>query len=299
MKKPVFTGASVAIVTPFTPAGGIDFEEFKKIIDYQIDNGTDCITIVGTTGEASALHDEEHCAAIEFGVQYVNHRVPVVAGAGSNHTDYAIHLTQFAAKCGADAVLSVTPYYNKTTQRGLIAHFTQIADSADIPVILYNVPSRTGMAFAPQTLLELSKHPNINGVKEASGNFSAIAESMALCGNELNFWSGNDDQIVPLMAMGGKGVISVLSNVEPRGTHEIAAACLRGDFAEAARLQLAYMPLIQALFTEVNPIPVKAGMELLGWTMGGLRMPLVDLSDEHKALLKKELDAAGCKMQNA
>lgn len=297
MKKPVFTGTSVAIVTPYGRDGKIDYEEFKKLIDYQIDHGTDSITIVGTTGEGSALTDEEHRATIAFGVEHVNHRVPVVAGAGSNHTDYAISLTKFAAECGADAALSVTPYYNKTTQRGLIAHFTQVADSADIPIILYNVPSRTGISFTPATYLELSKHPLINGAKEASGNFSMIAEAMHLCGDELNFWSGNDDQIVPLMSLGGKGVISVLSNVAPQATHDIAAACLAGDFKAAAKLQLDYMPLINALFTEVNPIPVKAAMEYLGWQMGGLRMPLVPLSEEHLAVLKREMDAMGCKIE--
>lgn len=296
MKKPVFTGASVAIVTPFGADGAINYDEFRKIIDHQIANGTDSITIMGTTGESSALHDDEHREAIRFGVEYVNHRVPVVCGAGSNHTDYAISLTQHAAACGADAVLSVTPYYNKTTQRGLVAHFTAIADSANIPVILYNVPSRTGISFTPETYLALSKHPNINGVKEASGNFSMIAEAMHLCGDAMNFWSGNDDQIVPIMALGGKGVISVLSNVAPRATHDMADACLRDDFAAAARLQLAYMPLINALFTEVNPIPVKAAMQELGWSMGGLRMPLVPLSEEHLALLKREMRAMDCKI---
>lgn len=297
MKKPVFTGASVAIITPFGADGKIDFAEFGRMIDYQIDHGTDSITIVGTTGEASTLHDDEHRAAIAFGVKHVNHRVPVVAGTGANHTDYAVSLTKFAAECGADAALSVTPYYNKTTQRGLIAHFTAVADSADIPVILYNVPSRTGISFTPATYLELSKHPRINGVKEASGNFSMIAEAMHICGDALNVWSGNDDQIVPLMSLGGKGVISVLSNVAPQATHDIAAACLAGDYKTAAKIQLDYMPLINALFTEVNPIPVKAAMEHLGWQVGGLRMPLVPLSEEHLAQLVREMDAMGCKIE--
>ncbi len=297
MKHPVFTGASVAVITPFTQTGQVDYAEFKKILDYQIAHGTDAITIVGTTGESSSLHDKEHREVLAFGVEYINHRVPVIAGTGSNHTDYAVALTQFAKECGADAVLSVTPYYNKTTQRGLIKHFETIADSADIPVILYNVPSRTGMTIRPETYLTLSKHPNINGAKEASGDFSAIAEAMHLCGDDLNFWSGNDDQIVPLMAMGGKGVISVLSNVAPQVSHDIAAACLAGDFQEATRLQLHYLPLINALFTEVNPIPVKAGMELLGWQTGDVRMPLVSLSEEHRALLQRTLDAFGCTIQ--
>lgn len=295
MKKPIFTGASVAIVTPFTETGAVDFEQLKKLIDYQIAHKTDSITLAGTTGEASALHDEEHRELIAFGVKYINHRVPVICGAGSNHTDYAIELTKFSAEVGADAVLSVTPYYNKTTQAGLVRHFTDIADCADIPVILYNVPSRTGMCFTPETYRTLSKHPRINGVKEASGNFTLIAESMNLCGDEMNFWSGNDDQVVALAALGGKGVISVLSNIAPEVSHEIAAACLAGDFKKGAALQLQYMPLINALFTETNPIPVKAAMEHLGWNMGGLRLPLVPLGDTHRALLEKEMDAAGCK----
>jgi 4-hydroxy-tetrahydrodipicolinate synthase len=294
MKKPVFTGAAVAIITPFLPDGEINYDEFRKIIDYQLAHGTDAVVIMGTTGEASAIDDRQHREAIAFCCDYVNHRVPVIAGAGSNHTDYAISLTKFSKECGADAVLSVTPYYNKTTQRGLIAHFTAIADSADIPVILYNVPSRTGLSFTADTYYQLSKHPNINGVKEASGNFSLLVESMALCGDQMNFWSGNDDQIVPLMSLGGKGVISVLSNVCPQEAHDITQYCLNGDFAKAAQMQRDYLPLINALFCEVNPIPVKKAMELLGWNVGDVRLPLVALSDEHTALLKREMEKMGC-----
>ena len=213
MKKPVFTGACVAIVTPFRATGEINYDEFKEIIDYQIAHGTDAITIMGTTGESSAIPDKEHREAIAFGCEYVNGRVPVIAGAGSNDTAYAADMTRHAASCGADAVLSVTPYYNKTTQRGLIHHFNTIADASDCPVILYNVPSRTGMGITADTYAALSKHPNINGVKEASGNFSLIAEAMALCGGELNFWSGNDDQVVPLMAMGEIGRASCRERV--------------------------------------------------------------------------------------
>ena len=268
MKKPVFTGACVAIVTPFRATGEINYDEFKEIIDYQIAHGTDAITIMGTTGESSAIPDKEHREAIAFGCEYVNGRVPVIAGAGSNDTAYAADMTRHAASCGADAVLSVTPYYNKTTQRGLIHHFNTIADASDCPVILYNVPSRTGMGITADTYAALSKHPNINGVKEASGNFSLIAEAMALCGGELNFWSGNDDQVVPLMAMGGIGVISVLSNVCPQETHDLTALCFEGKYQEAMALQLKYLELINALFCEVNPIPVKKAMELLGWQVG-------------------------------
>ena len=206
MKKPVFTGAGVAIITPFKSTGEVNYEEFGRIIDYQIAHHTDAIIVCGTTGEASALHDKEHREVLSWCCEYVNHRVPVIAGTGSNDTAYAIELTKFAAECGADAGLSVTPYYNKTTQRGLIAHYTAIADCCDLPIVLYNVPSRTGVSFTADTLYELSKHPNINGLKAASGNFSLLAETMAKCGDNLNVWSGNDDQIVPMMSLGAKEI---------------------------------------------------------------------------------------------
>lgn len=296
MKKPVFTGAGVAIITPFTSTGEVNYDEFKKILDYQIAHGTDAIIIVGTTGESSTMTLKEHAEVVDFGCSYVAGRVPVVAGAGSNDTAAAVELTREAAKSGADAVLSVTPYYNKTTQRGLIAHFQAIADCSDCPVILYNVPSRTGLSISPETYKVLSEHPNINGSKEASGNFSLLAEAMHLCGDNMNFWSGNDDQIVPLMSMGGKGVISVLSNVAPAQTHKLTQLCLEGKFDEASRLQIDYMPLIKALFCEVNPIPVKKAMELLGWQVGDVRLPLVGVTAEHEALLRRELDKMGCKI---
>mgnify|MGYP005755577821 FL=1 len=296
MKKPVFTGAGVAIITPFTSTGEVNYDEFKKILDYQIDHGTDATIIVGTTGESSTMTLKEHAEVVDFGCSYVAGRVPVVAGAGSNDTAAAVELTREAAKSGADAVLSVTPYYNKTTQRGLIAHFQAIADCSDCPVILYNVPSRTGLSISPETYKVLSEHPNINGSKEASGNFSLLAEAMHLCGDNMNFWSGNDDQIVPLMSMGGKGVISVLSNVAPAQTHKLTQLCLEGKFDEASRLQIDYMPLIKALFCEVNPIPVKKAMELLGWQVGDVRLPLVGVTAEHEALLRRELDKMGCKI---
>lgn len=296
MKKPVFTGAAVAIVTPFTASGDVNYDEFKKIIDHQIDHGTDAIVIVGTTGESSAMTLKEHAEVVDFGCSYIAGRVPVVAGAGSNDTAAAIELTREAATSGADAVLSVTPYYNKTTQRGLIAHFEAIADCSDCPVILYNVPSRTGLSIAAETYAALSKHPNINGAKEASGNFSLLTEAMHLCGDEMNFWSGNDDQIVPLMATGGKGVISVLSNVAPAETHKLTQLCFEGKYEEARRMQLDYLPLINALFCEVNPIPVKKAMEILGWKVGDLRLPLVGVTEEHEALLRRELERMGCKI---
>ena len=246
MKNPVFTGAGVAIITPFKSTGEVNYEEFGRIIDHQIAHGTDAIIVCGTTGESSTLHDKEHREVVAWCCEYVNHRVPVVAGVGSNDTAYAIELTKFAKECGADGGLSVTPYYNKTTQRGLLAHYTAIADSCDLPIVLYNVPSRTGVCFAADTLYELSKHPNINGLKAASGNFSLLAEVMAKCGDELNVWSGNDDQIVPLMALGGKGVISVLSNVAPQETHDLTQLCFENRYPEAAKMQFKYHNLIDA-----------------------------------------------------
>lgn len=296
MKNPIFTGAGVAIITPFKANGDVNYEEFGRIIDHQIAHGTDAIIVCGTTGESSALHDEEHRQVVAWCCEYVNHRVPVIAGVGSNDTNYAISLTKFAKEYGADGGLSVTPYYNKTTQRGLIAHYTAIADSCDLPIILYNVPSRTGVNFTADTLKVLSEHPNINGLKEASGDFSLLAETMAKCGDELNIWSGNDDQIVPIMALGGKGVISVLSNVAPQETHDLTQLCLENQYPEAAAMQLKFHALISALFCEVNPIPVKKAMELIGWNAGPLRLPLVEASEDHIARIKRELEATGCKI---
>ena len=236
MKQPIFTGANVAIITPMT-ATGVNYPEFKRIIDDQINRGIDSITICGTTGEGSTLTDKEHKDTIQFCIDYVNGRVPVIAGTGSNDTRYAVELGKFASQAGADGLLTVTPYYNKTTQQGLIKHFYTLADATTTPIVVYNVPSRTGMTIKPETYFELSKHPNINGAKEASGDFSLLAEAMRLCGDELNFWSGNDDMIVPLMAMGGKGVISVLANVAPDIAHGIAQKCLDGQYAEAREMQ--------------------------------------------------------------
>lgn len=292
MKKPIFTGASVAIITPMTETG-VNYPEFKRIIDDQINRGIDSITICGTTGEGSTLTDKEHKEAIQFGVDYVNGRVPVIAGTGSNDTQYALELCKFASAAGADGLLTVTPYYNKATQQGLIKHFNMLADATNTPIILYSVPSRTGVTIQPKTYQALSKHPNINGAKEATGDFSLLAEAMRLCGDELNFWSGNDDMIVPLMAMGGKGVISVLANVAPDAAHNIAQLCLDGDYAKARELQLQYLDLINALFIEVNPIPVKMAMRFLGWDVGELRMPLCDMTDEHIVQLKQVMTEAG------
>ena len=293
MKKPVFTGAAVAIITPMRADGSVDYEELGRIIDDQIDNGTDAIVICGTTGESPTMTDEEHTACIRYAVKKTAGRVPVIAGTGSNDTKYAIWLSRQAQADGADALLLVTPYYNKTSQAGLIAHYTAIADAVDLPCILYNVPSRTGCNLTAASLKQLAKHPNINAVKEASGNISQVAEIAAACGEELNIYSGNDDQIVPLLALGGKGVISVLSNVAPRYTHDICAKWFAGDTAGSLAMQLAALPLCKALFADVNPIPVKWAMNRLGWHAGACRLPLVAPYEAVQAQLDSALRAFG------
>ena len=288
MKPIVFTGAAVAIITPFNE-NGIDFDCFGKIIDDQIENGTDAIVVCGTTGESATMPDEEHLSAIEYCVKRVNKRVPVIAGTGTNDTPHCIKLSKGAQALGADALLLVTPYYNKTTQRGLVAHYKMIAESVDIPIILYNVPSRTGVNILPETLKELSKVPNIVAVKEASGNISQVAKITELCGDDMIIYSGNDDQIVPVMSLGGKGVISVLSNVAPKETHDIVDLYLKGDVKGSLKLQLEAIELIDALFIEVNPIPVKTAMNMLGYNAGSLRMPLYEMSDANKEALRKAM----------
>ena len=293
MKKPVFTGAAVAIITPMRAGGSVDYEELGRIIDDQIDNGTDAIVICGTTGESPTMTDEEHTACIRYAVKKTAGRVPVIAGTGSNDTKYAIWLSRQAQADGADALLLVTPYYNKTSQAGLIAHYTAIADAVDLPCILYNVPSRTGCNLTAASLKQLAKHPNINAVKEASGNISQVAEIAAACGEELNIYSGNDDQIVPLLALGGKGVISVLSNVAPRYTHDICAKWFAGDTAGSLAMQLAALPLCKALFADVNPILVKWAMNRLGWHAGACRLPLVAPDEAVQAQLDSALRAFG------
>ena len=293
MKKTVFLGSGVAIATPMKANGAIDFEELGRLIDFQIENHTDSIVICGTTGESSTMTDEEHVECIAYAVKRTAGRVPVVAGAGSNDTNYAIWLSKEAEAAGADALLQVTPYYNKATQKGLIAHFTAIADATTLPVILYNVPSRTGCNIQPETYAQLCRHPNIVATKEASGDISAIAKTAALCGDELTIYSGNDDQIVPIMALGGKGVISVLANVAPRATHDICAAFLEGDAARSRELQLKYLPLIGALFTEVNPIPVKEALNLMGFAAGPCRLPMTPLEEHHREILEREMKQAG------
>ena len=293
MKQPVFTGAAVAIITPMHADGTVNFEELGRIIDDQIAHGTDAIVICGTTGESAALNHEEHVECIRFAVKHTAKRVPVIAGTGSNDTAFAIEISKEAEEAGADALLLVTPYYNKTSQAGLIAHYTAIANAVTLPCIIYNVPSRTGVNLQPATLAELAKLPNVNAVKEASGNISQVADVAALCGEELNIYSGNDDQIVPILSLGGKGVISVVSNVKPELVHNCCKAWFDGDTAKARALQLEMLPLCDALFCEVNPIPVKYAMNVLGWEAGECRLPLVEPSDAHKEQIEQALQAAG------
>ena len=293
MKNPVFTGAGVAIITPMYEDGSINFDELGRIIEDQIAHHTDAIIICGTTGECSTMTDEEQLAAIKYTVDVVNHRVPVIAGAGSNDTDHGCALAAKSAECGADALLMVTPYYNKTTQAGLVAHFTAMAEAGGIPVIMYNVPSRTGLNIAPETALELSKHPLINGIKEASGNISQVAKIAQLCGDELNIYSGNDDQIVPILAMGGEGCISVLSNVLPKEAVRLCELFFSGDVRGAAALQCRLLPVIDALFSEVNPIPVKAALAKMGYGTDTLRLPLTPMEEGRRVVLLNALEAWG------
>ena len=267
----------------------MNFEEFGRIIEDQIAGGTDAIVVTGTTGEAAAMSDAEHKEAIKFVVETVGGRIPVIAGTGSNDTNYAIQLSQYAEKAGANGLLLVTPYYNKCTQGGLVKHFSKIADNVNIPSIVYNVPSRTGVNILPATYARLAEHPRINATKEASGNLAAVARIRKACGDSLNVYSGNDDEIVPILSVGGKGVISVLSNVAPKATHDMCRLYFEGKVEEAAKIQIDYMDLIEALFSEVNPIPVKTAMRLMGYKTGHLRMPLSELEPEHLEPLKKAL----------
>lgn len=294
----VFQGAGVAIVTPMYANGAVNYEKLGEILDEQVARGTDAIIICGTTGEASTLSHEEHLDVIRYAVERINHRIPVIAGTGSNCTETAIYLSTEAEKSGADALLLVTPYYNKATQKGLKLHFSQIAESVKIPVILYNVPGRTGCNLQPETIVWLVEHvENIVGVKEASGNISQVAKLMSLAKGKLELYSGNDDQIVPIMALGGCGVISVLSNVAPELAHEIAATYLAGDVKKSCELQLQAIDLIDALFCEVNPIPVKTAMNLMGKEVGPLRAPLCPMDEANEARLKKALENAGIEIK--
>ncbi len=293
MKKQIFRGSGVALITPMFADGSVNFPVLRTLLEEQIARGTDAIIICGTTGEASALNDEEHLSVIEYACKVVAGRLPVVAGTGSNDTRHAIALSCAAKERGADALLQVTPYYNKTSQAGLVRHFTAIADAVGLPVILYNVPSRTGMTIQPETYAELARHPLIVAAKEASGNFSAIAKTAALCGDSLALYSGNDDQILPILSLGGLGVISVLANVAPKETHDICQLYFDGRKEDSLTLQLRYLPLIESLFCDVNPIPVKEAMNIMGYEAGPCRMPLAALSETNSTRLRASLKEAG------
>ena len=290
----MFTGAGVAIATPFRQDGSIDYDAFDRLIEYQIENGTDAIIVCGTTGESATLSEKEHMEVVKHCIKRVNHRVPVVAGAGSNATHTAVELSKESEEFGADALLSVTPYYNKGTQDGMVRHFTAVSEAVNIPIIVYNVPSRTGSNISPQSMAKLVRETkNVRGIKDATGDLAQCAMTMHLCGDALEVFAGNDDVIVPVMALGGKGVISVLSNIAPKQTHDICIKCLEGDFKTAGKMQAEAMPLIKALFCEVNPIPVKYGLELLGFSSMSLRLPLTEMSAANRPLLEQEMKAYG------
>ncbi len=293
----IFKGAGVAIVTPMTADGEVNYEVLGEMLEAQIAGGTDAIIICGTTGESATLSEEEHSAVIRYAIKKVNKRIPVIAGTGSNCTATAIKLSKEAEKDGADGLLLVTPYYNKATQKGLIAHYTAIAKAVSLPIILYNVPSRTGCNLQPETIAALVKNvKNIVGVKEASGNISQIAKVKLLCGDDIDLYSGNDDQVVPILSLGGIGVISVLSNVAPKETHDMVMDYLNGDVDKARQMQLKAIPLIDALFSEVNPIPVKKALNLMGWEAGPLRAPLTEMEASHAEVLKKNMKDFGIKV---
>ncbi len=291
-KKMVFEGAATALVTPMNADFSVNYDRLSSLVNEQIQAGINALVICGTTGEKSTLNYADHIKVIETAVKSAKGRVPIIAGAGSNDTVYSVGLCNDAIDVGADALLMVTPYYNKTSQKGLVAHYTYVADRVNAPIILYNVPSRTGVNIQPATYKELAKHPNIVATKEANGNISSVAETRHLCGDDLTVYSGNDDQIVPLMSLGGKGVISVLSNVAPKQTVQMCKLALDGDFSAAAQLQLQFVPLINALFSDVNPIPVKEAMNLMGLQVGPARLPLIPMADDKREVLKAELKKA-------
>lgn len=292
MRTPLFTGSGVAIVTPFTKET-VDLPVLGRLLDFQLENGTDAIIVCGTTGEASTMSYHERMRTIEFCVEHVNGRVPVIAGSGSNATENAISLSRDAEHAGADGLLLVTPYYNKASQAGLIRHYLTIADAVKVPMILYDVPSRTGVTMAPETYAALAKHPNINGVKEASGNLGAIQRTRNLCPEDFFIWSGNDDETVPICALGGKGVISVVANILPAEMHTLVKLCLDNDFAQAGTLQLALKDFCDAMFCDVNPIPVKTALNLLGWDVGPLRLPLCEPSEANIQRIRQALTKMG------
>ena len=293
MKKKLFRGAATALVTPMYEDGSVNFERLSTLIDEQIEAGIDALVLCGTTGEKSTLNYEEHIAVIAAAAKTINKRVPLIAGAGSNDTKYSVGICNDAVKNGADALLMVTPYYNKTSQAGLVAHYNYVADRIDAPIILYNVPSRTGVNMLPETCAELAKHPNIIGLKEANGDIGSVVKTKHLCGDDLAIYSGNDDQIVPLLSVGGDGVISVLSNILPKETHDMCQLFFDGDIAASRDLQVKYITLINALFSDVNPIPVKEAMEILGKNVGPCRLPLINMSENKREALIAELKKAG------
>ena len=293
MRTPVFTGSCVAIATPFYANGTINYDAFGRLIEAQIAGGVDAICVCGTTGESATMTIREHIAAVDYCVEKVNHRVKVIAGAGSNDTSAAVYLSLHAQDSGADALLHVTPYYNKCTQAGLVKHYEYIADRVELPIILYNVPSRTGVSFTAESYKILSENPKINGVKEASGNFSLLAHTRHICPDDFYVWSGNDDQVVPMMALGAKGVISVVSNIAPELMVKMSHLCLENDFEAASKLQIEYMDLIDALFCEVNPIPVKEALNMMGMEAGPVRLPLCEMAEKNKAVLKAAMERAG------
>ena len=293
MKNTIFKGAGVAIVTPMKPDGSVNYDKLRSLIDYQIENGTQAIIACGTTGESPTLTHEEHVEVIKTAVEHTAGRVPVIAGTGSNDTRYALELSKEAEALGADALLMVTPYYNKTSQAGLIKHYTYVADNVNLPIILYNVPGRTGTDIKPQTYAILAEHKNIAAIKEANANINAITETMALCGNKIDLYSGCDEHILPILALGGVGVISVLSNVIPKQTNDICKYYFDGDIEKSRSLQLKYYSLIKALFSDVNPIPVKEAMNMMGFDIGKCRLPLCDMSDDAKSKLRAELERNG------
>lgn len=295
MKKNIFTGCGTAIATPFNE-DGVNLKEFKKLLEFQISEGVDAIIVCGTTGEASTMTLDEKIATIECAVKTSNGRVPIIAGTGGNNTKQVIEMSKKAESLGVDALLIVTPYYNKTTQAGLIAHYTAIAKEVTLPIILYSVPSRTGVNILPETCLELSKIENIVAIKEASGNLSQIADIAHLCGDNLTIYSGNDDQVLPILSLGGKGVISVLSNIYPKDTHDMVMSFLDGNIKKAMDLQLKFIPLIHALFSEVNPIPVKAALNMVGYNFGIPRLPLVEITEGKKKILQSEIEKLNTNM---
>lgn len=293
MKKCVFTGCGTALVTPFHADGSVNYKRLESLVEEQINGGVDALIICGTTGESATLDHEEHVKVLECSVASAAGRVPIIAGTGSNDTAYALTLSKEAMAVGADALLMVTPYYNKTSQAGLVAHYNYIADRVDAPIILYNVPSRTGTNIKPETYAELAKHPNIVAAKEANGDLSSVAKTICLCGDELTVYSGNDDQVLPIMALGGKGVISVFSNICPKQTHDMVAEFLNGNIEKSREIMYRYLDIMDTLFIDVNPIPVKEAMNILGMDVGECRLPLVPMSDAGRKALTLSLENAG------